>query len=113
MDTKYLRELAEEGAALHSEPTMPERQVCDGLLWALAERENLVTVVQNTESLLAHLLARGLPSTQYRMCERVLHQARELLGPNTHPKRGTPNVRAKQRPEHHDAARADGLGPSA
>jgi len=35
-----LRELAQEGAALHSEE-MPERQVCDGLLWALAEIERL------------------------------------------------------------------------
>ena len=40
MDTKYLRELAEEGAALHSE-SQPEREVCDGLLWALAEIERL------------------------------------------------------------------------
>lgn len=40
MDTKYLRELAEEGAALHSE-SQPEREVCDGVLWALAEIERL------------------------------------------------------------------------
>ena len=40
MDTEYLRELAEEGAGLHSE-NQPEREVCDGLLWALAEIERL------------------------------------------------------------------------
>lgn len=40
-----LRDLAQEGAALHSEE-MPERQVCDGLLWALAEIERLHAVVK-------------------------------------------------------------------
>lgn len=40
MDKEYLRELAEEGAAIHSDP-QPEREVCDGLLWALDEIERL------------------------------------------------------------------------
>lgn len=40
MDIESLRELAEEGAALHNE-NQPEREVCDGLLWALAEVERL------------------------------------------------------------------------
>jgi len=40
MDTTYLRELAEEGSAIHSEG-QPEREVCDGLLWALAEIDRL------------------------------------------------------------------------
>ena len=42
MDKAYLRELAEEGAAIHSD-TQPEREVCDGLLWALDEIERLRT----------------------------------------------------------------------
>ena len=40
MDREYLRELAEEGAAIHNDP-QPEREVCDGLIWALDEIERL------------------------------------------------------------------------
>lgn len=40
-----LRELAQEGAAMHSEE-MPERQVCDGLLWALDELANASKAVE-------------------------------------------------------------------
>jgi hypothetical protein len=43
-DALHLRELAEEGAALNSEE-QPEREVCDGLLWALAEIERLRGIV--------------------------------------------------------------------
>ena len=43
MDVAYLRELAEEGAAIHSDP-QPEREVCDGLLWALDEIDRLRAV---------------------------------------------------------------------
>lgn len=39
-DALHLRGLAEEGAALHS-AEQPEREVCDGLLWALSEIERL------------------------------------------------------------------------
>jgi hypothetical protein len=68
---EYLRELAEEGAALHSHG-MPERTICDGLLAALDEVDRLRIHNQST---LDHEFRRGFIDGQIAMREENAERA--------------------------------------
>lgn len=79
MDKEYLRELAEEGAAIHSDP-QPEREVCDGLIWALDEIERLRSALRG---LLAFDLENDGATCDWPELQVAIKAARDLgLGPN-------------------------------